>query len=332
MRTPSVFALAASLLAVLATEVAHATSFNLRGIEAYRNWGSNPDPQTASASYEDFFNNTTLQTGGTYSGGFTTPATLYGVIGGSAPAEASPGDFSIPGGGPAIGRVSFVQANANAAIVFSVNGVDTAIQSYRLNLNGPTGNSFFSAQQDKFLGTGFFDFATPLEGERYGVRFTDAVNTATAYNDAITFDVVRMSNGAPGIQMRRLTSPGGLSFSTSDVQTVAVSSFLAPGKTLANVDIVGLNLFWEADLNGFKRVFGRVELVDFTSPTTVESAGEYTFSSLQYEIFRGETFTNFQVGASWSGVAAVPEPASVVLMLAGAVGVLGWSERARRRG
>ncbi len=314
-------------LALPAGMAAQATSFDLRAIQAYRNWTGNADPETAPQGYVDRFNNASLTTGATYTGGLTTPASLYTVTGGSAPAEVTPGDLTTPSpGSTPVGLVRFDQTNAAASALVQINGTAYSNQAYRLNLTNPTQGAFFSSSQTQFMGEGYFGFIAPAADERYGVRFSDATGVAgSSFDDIITLDVVRMTNGAPGVQIRRLSGTS-TNLATSGVQTVAVSSFLSGSATLADVSLIDLRLFWEPNGSGTNVVTGRVDLIQVQSGVPTGSVGSTTLSST-FDIFHGESFTNFQVGASWSPLAAVPEPASWAMMLAGALAV---ACRARR--
>ncbi len=323
-------ALAITLCASLA---AQATSFDLRSVQTYRNWVGNADPETATQGFADLFNNSNLTTGPTYTGGLTTPAALYTVIGGSAPTEVTPGDLTTPAaslfGSMPIGRVRFDQANAAAASLIQINGSTYSNQAYRLNLANPTGTVFLNNGQVQFMAEAYFGFTTPGADERYGVRFSDATGVAgSSFDDIITLDVVRMTNGAPGVQIRRLTGTS-TNLSTSGVQTVAVSSFLSGSATLADVSLIDLRLFWEPNGTGGNVVTGRVELVNVLNGVPSGLVGSTTLSNT-FDIFHGEAFTNFQVGASWAPLAAVPEPASWALMLAGALAVGAGVQRRRR--
>jgi len=309
---------------------AQATSFDLRSVQAYRNWVGNADPETAPQGFQDLFNNASLTTGPTFYGGLTTPASLYTVIGGSAPVELSPGDLTTPApGSTSVGRVRFDQADAAAPALIQINGATYSNQSYRVNLVNPTQGAFFSSSQKQFLGEGYFGFVAPGPNERYGVRFSDATSVAgSSFDDIITLDVVRMADGNPGVQIRRLAGTS-TNLTTSGVQTVAVSSFLSGSATLADVNLIDLRLFWEPNGSGSNVVTGRVELVKVQSGVPVGLVGSTTLSNT-FEIFHGEGYTNFQAGASWAPLAAVPEPASWALMLAGALAI-GAGLRRRRR-
>lgn len=322
--------LALLVFASLVTGAAQATSFDLRAIQAFRNWVGQADPETAAQGYSDLFNNASLTTGAAYTGGLTTPAALYTVIGGSAPVEVTPGDLTTqPPESLPVGRVRFDQANAAAPVLTQINGTTYSNQSYRLNLTNPTQGAFFSSSQTQFMGEAYFGFVAPAADERYGARFSDATGvTGSSFNDIITLDVVHMNDGAPGVQMRRLSGTS-TNLTTSGVQTVAVSSFLVGGTTLADVNLINLRLFWEPNGTGINAVTGRVELIKVQNGVSINTVGSITLGNT-FEIFRGESFTNFQVGANWSPLAAIPEPASWALMLTGVLALGAGLQRRRR--
>ena len=137
-----------------------------------------------------------------------------------------------------------------------------------------------------------------------------------------------MGDGAPGVQMRRLSGTS-TNLTSSGRQTVAVSSFLSSGATLADVSLIDLRLFWEPNGSGVNVVTGRVELINVQNGVPTGSVGSTALGNT-FEISHGESFTNFQVGASWSPLAAVPEPASWALMLAGAVATGAGLQHRRR--
>ena len=153
-------------LALPAGMAAQATSFDLRSVQTYRGWAAFSDPETAPQGFQDLFNNASLTTGPAFYGGLTTPA-------------------------PAL---------------IQVNGATYSNQSYRLNLTNPTGIAFFSNSQTRFIGEAYFGFVAPGADERYGVRFSDATSVAgSSFDDIVTLDVARMTDGAPGVQIRRLS-------------------------------------------------------------------------------------------------------------------------------
>ena len=223
-----------------------------------------------------------------------------------------------------VGRVRFDIANASAGTPTVINGLTYANQPYRLRLQDPTQGSFFNSSQTQFMAEAYFGFVAPAADERYGVRFSDA--NGGAFDDQITLEVVRMGNGEAGVQIRRLAGTS-TNITVTGVQTVAVSSFLAAGKTLADVNLIDLRLFWEPSGAGGNVVRGRIELLNVQNGVPTGLVGSGVMANT-FDIFHGETTTSFQVGASWSPLVAVPEPATWALMLAGiaAVGV-----RAQRR-
>ena len=272
--------------ALLAGNAQAATSFDLRALNGYRNWVGNADPETAAQGINDRFNNGNLLTGTPYTGGLTTPAALYSVIGGAT----------------------------------------YAVQAYRLRLQDPTQGSFFNSSQTQFMGEAYFGFVNPLVDERYGVRFSD--NNGASFDDVITLDVVRLNSGEAGVQIRRLAGTAS-NITVSGVQTVTLLSFLAPGKTLADVNLIDLRLFWEPSGAGGNVVRGRIELITVQNGVPTGLAGSTTLSNT-FDIFRGEATTSFQVGASWAPLAAVPESGSWALM-AGGIAVLAARQRRTAR-
>lgn len=174
-------------LALPACMAAQATSFDLRSVQTYRGWAAFSDPETAPQGFQDLFNNASLTTGPAFYGGLTTPASLYSVIGGSAPIELTPGDLTTPApSNTPAGRVRFDQANAAAPALIQVNGVAYSNQSYRLNLTNPTQGAFLSSSQTRFMAEAYFGFVAPAADERYGVRFSDATGVVgSSFDDII---------------------------------------------------------------------------------------------------------------------------------------------------
>jgi len=149
------------------------------------------------------------------------------------------------------------------------------------------------------------------------MRFTDGAIGDPAFNDVISLDVVRLASGDTGVQLRRLSGDGVSAITVSEAQSFSVASGLTDGYSLAHVNLVSLHISWTAS-HGV--VANAVLLHGDPASGQLVQVGHLDFSN-EYAIFRGESSTNLQVGASWTTAAAVPEPGSLALMLAGLGGM-----------
>lgn len=311
----------------LATPALAVDSFNLRVLSAEADWTSVPDD--ATLRYVDWFADGNVQTGASYSAasGFVMPTPQYSVVGNPA-AESTPGDYSIEG--QALGTALFTRVSGSALAPITVNGVTSLDSQQRLRMNGATlngsGVSLFSRNRRNFAASAGWDFAIPDAGTRYGLRFTDVAIGDTAFDDLISLDITTLASGTVA-QMRRISGPDTSTLTISQSEVRTLESGLYSGYTLADVNFVGMHLYWSADSN---QAWGDLELLNISDGgATITGIGAIAFNN-RYSLFNGpDSFTRVQVGANWNTpLPAVPEPATWLMMLLGAAGLVGWRRRA----
>ena len=326
-------AAAAACAAACASQAMAAPYADLRNIGAQANWSTTPDD--ATLRYNDSFNNSDPQTGGSYLGGYVAPSPLYFVSGSVAGAETLPGDYpNAPQQiGEELGQLRFTKANGTAPTPLTVNGVQYSNSSNFIRMNGPTFNgsptTLFHRGQRSFAASAAWDFSTPDVGMRYGARFTDANIGDDGFDDLISLDVIN-NGGIAALQLRRIAGSETTGSRTiTDVETRSFASGLNSGYTLADINLIAMHLYWFGDT---KQVEAEVEMLRISDGgATIEQVGEIKFSN-RYTIFNGpDTFTRYQVGAQWSEEIKqpIPEPSSWAMM---ALGLAGLGFAARRRG
>jgi hypothetical protein len=303
------------------------TSYDLRAFSVDIGFTVANDHQVnPTARFEDNFANLDPLTGGQYFNR-TTPSPLYTLRnnGFSPGSESSPGDFFQQQFD--IGRLRFALADAVASpSVLDAPG--TVAMSNRITLRDPIQGSFMTSANSFSVDSAFM-FVTPDVGSYYGIRISDATAVNGAFNDQIDLRVTNNGAGAPVLNLRRLASAGGLDLVSTGLGSASISSFLMPGKTLADVAAIAFEMSYvPGPGNGVR---AGAELVDATG----EGIGLFDFfaasgGTIYPQVFHGEEFTHAAAGATWT-VASVPEPQTWGLMLGG-LAALGAVARRRRPG
>ncbi len=318
-------ALAAALACI--GQVQTASAFDLRDVTVRADWASDPDDD-GTKLFQDSFNNNDPQTvagGQGYLNGLRTPNPLYNTaLSSVAGAESTPGDLSIDGN--ALGQLRFSQANAYAPTPITVNGAQFVDQSNRVRLNDPVGAaSIFNTGRSNFVVSTAWTFVTPEVNSNYGMRLTEPTSTGDSFNDRISMEIVRLNDGSAGAQIRRVAGGDGVgSLTVTERETRSLSSALDSGYTIDQVNLIAMHMYWYADTN---LVNAELELLRVTNGgATIAELGQINFSN-RYEIFRGETTTALQAGASWT--TPIPEPSTGALMLLGLAGTGALAKRRR---
>ena len=226
-----------------------------------------------------------------------------------------------------VGRLRFALADAIASpSVLDAPG--SVAMANRITVRDPTEGTFMTSASSFSVDSAFM-FVTPDVGSYYGIRISDGTSVGGAFNDLIDLRVTNNGAGAPLLNLRRLTSAGGLDLVASGLGSTSISSFLMPGKTLADIAAIEFELSYvPGPGNGVR---AGAELIDATG----QGIGLYDFfaasgGAIYPLIFHGEEFTHASAGATWT-VASVPEPETWVLMLGG-LAALGAAARRRRPG
>ena len=317
---------AAVALLWTAGHAAAETAYDLRALSVSQGFTVlNNQQVNETAHYFDGFANGDPLTGGQYTGA-ATPATLYSVRnnGFSAGSEAPVNDYF--GQTYGVGRLRFGVGDAvESPSVLDTPG--TVAMANRITLRDPDAGPFLTSGAS-FAANATFNFATPDAGSYYGLRVSDSTGVGSVFDDVLDLRVVRNNLGQAALNLRRLTSTGGLDLSNTGYGTVNLANFLFAGKTLADIAVVGFEFVYvPGGSNGLR---ADVELGDSNGQTI----GRYDFfnasnGTIYPQIFHGEGFTHVSAGATWT-VTSVPEPGTYALMLGGLT-VLAWAARRRTR-
>jgi hypothetical protein len=225
-----------------------------------------------------------------FNDGVPPPGSDYGTIGNP---------------GPEINSRLALDTATGLAKPSDVTGTELLVQRSRLltNTSEAPGDSNRGLRMSHDIAVfGVFDLIAPeLNVERYGIRLTD-FKTGYAANDNVELDVRRTSGGDLAIAFREADFDLG-------IMNVLDQVFLTDDDFF-NYDQIALGLFSRA---GSQEVFGGYSFRGSGGQTDF-----YTFDSAG-RIFDGESWTRAGFIAS-RVVESVPEPASLVLMLAGLVG------------
>ena len=216
------------------------TSYDLREFSVDIGFTVANDHQVnPTARFEDQFANLDPLTGGQYINK-TTPAPIYTLRnnGFSPGSESSPGDFLQQQFG--VGRLRFALADAVASpSVLDAPG--TVAMANRITLRDPTEGTFMTSASSFSVDSAFM-FVTPDVGSYYGIRISDGTAVGGAFNDLIDLRVTNNGAGAAFLNLRRLTSAGGLDLVSTGLGSVAISSFLMPGKTFSDIVAIAFEM------------------------------------------------------------------------------------------
>jgi hypothetical protein len=325
--SPAARAVAVVSLVWLAGSAQAQTSYDLREFSVDIGFTVANDHQVnPTARFEDRFANLDPLTGGQYINK-TTPAPIYTLRnnGFSPGSESSPGDLLQQQFG--VGRLRFALADAVASPSI-LDAPGQVAMANRITLRDPTEGTFMTSASSFSVDSAFM-FRTPDVGSYYGIRISDGTAVGGAFNDLIDLRVTNNGAGAPILNLRRLTSAGGLDLAATGLGSAAISSFLMPGKTFADVVAIVFELSYvPGAANGVR---AGAELIDATG----EGIGLYDFfaasgGAIYPLIFHGEDFTHASAGATWTAT-SVPEPETWGLLLGGLAAV-GAAARRRRHG
>ncbi len=325
---PSLARVAGVFLLGLAGQTQAQTSYYQRAFSVDIGYTVVNNQQTSpTARFEDKFNNLDPLTGGQYVNR-TNPAPIYSLRnnGFSAGSETSPGDMFNQVAGVGLLRYSLADAIASPSVL---DQPGTVAMTNRITLRDPTEGAFMTSAQS-FSVDGAFMFATPDMNSYYGIRVSDSTGVGSAFNDLIDLRVTNNS-GVASLNLRRLTSAGGLDLVNQGYGTAPIASHLNAGKFLTDIFVVLLELTYvpgpaNAPQNGLRASSwfldaggSQIGSYDFFDAT---NGGTYPL------IFHGEDFTHASAGATWT-VSSVPEPETWGMMLAG-LAALGAVARRRQ--
>ncbi len=287
-------------------------------------------PEPSPVEFSDSFYNGDPLTGATKSLGGVTTAASYSVTnnGFSANAETRPNDWA--GLQFDIGRLALRAGDARD-VPNNLTPAGMLSLTNRLTVADVAGSSLLTRTSSFEVGA-FYDFATPDAGSYYGLRLSDNPGGSNAsYNDLLDLRVTRGGDDLPRLNLRRLTSAGGILASTS-LANYNLSSALPAGKTLADVGYIGFELHYNyfGDGHAGNGVTAAFELIDTQGNDLMRLQVNDSFGNmLIVPLFNGEDFTRASVGANWT-LAPVPEPTTYA-MLAMGLAVVGLARRRQRR-
>ncbi|HSC62529.1 MAG TPA: PEPxxWA-CTERM sorting domain-containing protein, partial [Caldimonas sp.] len=239
--------------------------------------------------------------------------------------ESSPGDSLQQQFG--VGRLRFSLADATASPnVLDAPGTVTMVN--RITLRDPNEGTFMTSASSFSVDSAFM-FVTPDVNSFYGIRVSDSTGVGSAFNDQLDLRVTNNGAGVAFLNLRRVTSAGGLDVVNTPLGAAAIGSFLMAGKTMADVVAIAFEMSYVPGAGNGVRA--GAELIDATGA----GIGLYDFfaesgGTIYPQIFHGEGFTHASAGANWT-VTSVPEPETWALMLGG-LAALGAAARRRRPG
>jgi hypothetical protein len=316
-----VLALSAAVALSAPATRAEQPSYDLRALLVWT--GPNPAEQSVSqANYFDTFANGDPLLGVGYANGVSGTGT-YTSIGSPGPGtETAAASTDYFGDKFGVGRMRFRFADS-AAVPTHLDLPGTVNMRESLILN-PMPTPLLSSDHSFSIVTAW-DFTTPGSGSTYGSRLSDntsqVLDPTLPFNDLIDLRVLRSGAGRPIVAVRRVSWDGSV-ISISDGAAMDPAQVLPAGHTLDEVAIIDLELTYDAAPGQTTRT---VQASFWMAGAQEEDLGGYTFP-MGLAIFRGESTTQVAATANWT--AAVPEPATWMLLLGGLAAV---GEAVRRR-
>lgn len=284
-----------------------------------------PPPADSPIQFSDHYNNDDPLTGATkLIGGVSSPAAMsYTNAGFSPGVETLPADAVAAAYG--VGRLQLRPQDAVDTGPNNLSVPGLTIFTNRLTVADVAGSPLLSRTQS-FEVRSFWDFVVPDANSFYGQRLSDNPGGGADYNDLLDMRATLGGDGLPKLQLRRLSSTGGL-LTNTPLMTVDVQSVMGSvGKSLSDLALVGFGLHYNyfGDGNPGNGVQAKFEFFDADG----NDLAARTWAGAPIALFQGEDFTRPSVSAVWQ-LAPVPEPATWALMLGGLLGV---GALARRRG